>query len=64
MRKSILPVLACPECKGELELKVNEESDDEVTTGVLICKTCNKRYPIVKGIPNFIPEHIMKLKDD
>jgi uncharacterized protein YbaR (Trm112 family) len=63
MNKNILPLLACPECKGDLELKVNEETDDEVNRGVLTCKICNKSYPIVKGIPNFIPEHPLEIGD-
>ncbi len=48
-------ILACPVCKGELELNVDEEDEKEVVTGTLYCAKCNVRYPIVDTIPNLLP---------
>ncbi len=48
-------ILACPVCKGELELKVEEENETEVVTGSLYCRKCDVRYPIVDTIPNLLP---------
>ena len=29
MRKDLMEILACPMCKGELTLKIDEEKDDQ-----------------------------------
>ncbi len=39
--KELLDILACPACKGDLELKSNK----------IVCKSCAKKYPIKDGIP-------------
>ncbi len=41
--KSLLDVLVCPKCHGELEYKEDEDS--------LLCHTCRLRYNIDRGIP-------------
>ncbi len=50
-----MDILACPVCKGELELTAEEEGDGEVVTGSLYCAKCNVRYPIKDAIPNLLP---------
>jgi len=50
-----MEILACPVCKGKLELKVDEENETEVVTGSLYCRKCDVRYPIVDAIPNLLP---------
>ncbi len=47
--------MACPVCKGRLELNVEAEDEGEVNTGSLRCPTCDVSYPIVDGIPNLLP---------
>ncbi len=47
-------ILACPMCKGELELEV-VEGNEEIITGKLYCAKCDERYPIEGGIPNLLP---------
>ncbi len=58
MRKSLLDILACPVCKGDLEIEVIEESQDEIIKGELICKECGERYPVEDGIPNMLPPEL------
>lgn len=59
MKKSLIDVLACPICKGDLQLRVSEERDDgEVITGELYCPKCSYPYPIKEGIPNLLPPQI------
>jgi uncharacterized protein len=60
MREEVLPILACPECRGELELVAEGRNGEEITSGKLHCKSCGHVYPIEVGIPNFIPEHAFK----
>jgi len=52
-----MDILACPVCKGELELSVEKENEQEqeVITGSLYCQKCNEHYPIVDTIPNLLP---------
>jgi uncharacterized protein YbaR (Trm112 family) len=50
-----MDILACPVCKGELELSVEEESGEEIITGSLYCRRCGEHYPIVDAIPNLLP---------
>lgn len=39
--KELLDILACPDCKGDVELKDNK----------IVCKNCGRRYPIKDDIP-------------
>ena len=50
-----MDILACPVCKGKLELSVEEENEQEVVAGSLYCPQCVQRYPIVDTIPNLLP---------
>ena len=55
MKKNLMDILACPVCKGELELTIEEENEQEVISGSLYCPNCTQRYPIVDTIPNLLP---------
>ena len=55
MKRELTDILACPVCKGELELKVDEENEIEIVTGSLYCQKCDVRYPISETIPNLLP---------
>ncbi len=50
-----MDILACPVCKGGLELSVGEENGEEIVTGSLYCQKCSEHYPIVDTIPNLLP---------
>jgi len=39
--KELLDILACPGCKGDVELKGSK----------IVCKKCGKKYPIKDGVP-------------
>ena len=55
MKKELMEILACPVCKGELELKVETEEGEEVITGGLVCHQCDETYLIEEAIPNLLP---------
>ena len=55
MKRKLMDILACPVCKGELKLTVEEENNQEVVTGSLYCQKCNVRYAIVDSIPHLLP---------
>ena len=58
MKKDLMDILACPVCKGALELKVEKEEGDEVVTGSLFCVACDESYEIEDTIPNFLPPEL------
>lgn len=58
MKKELIDILACPVCKGSLELNIVEEKEGEVVTGSLFCQKCSHSYPITDSIPNLLPPHL------
>lgn len=54
INKSLLEILACPKCKGEVML-----SDDEKG---LICNSCGLLYEIKDDIPKMLIEDAVDLK--
>lgn len=62
MKESLLDILRCPECKGELDLTMDERSENsgdppkEIEKGTLHCKDCDIDYSIEDGIPNMLPQ--------
>ncbi|MFW6040812.1 MAG: methytransferase partner Trm112 [Thermoplasmatota archaeon] len=55
MKRSLMKILRCPECKGKLKLTVKKE-EEEIEEGYLYCKQCDITYPIEDGIPNMLPQ--------
>jgi len=59
MKKELMDILACPMCKGDLELSIQEEDEKgEIVQGSLYCKKCNQIYPIEDSIPNLLPPEL------
>lgn len=58
MKKELMDILACPVCKGTLELNATEEKEGEIITGSLFCQKCNHTYPITDAIPNLLPPDV------
>jgi len=48
--KELLEILACPDCKGDVELKDNK----------IVCKKCGKKYLVRNGIPIMLIEEAEK----
>ena len=58
MRRDLVEILACPVCKGPLELSVDDGDEQEVVSGHLTCSQCSERYPIEDRIPNLLPPEL------
>ena len=50
MHEFSLRHLRCVNCKSELELQVFDESD-EIDEGIILCKNCDSKYPIISKVP-------------
>jgi uncharacterized protein YbaR (Trm112 family)/ubiquinone/menaquinone biosynthesis C-methylase UbiE len=50
MREEHLRHLCCPTCRSDLAL-----TNGNLTDGVLACSRCATTYPIVRGVPRFVP---------
>jgi len=68
MKKETIKYLACPDCKGELQLHIFEirpvilfgEKREEIWEGILVCKRCKRWFPIIKGIPWLYPKELRR----
>lgn len=59
MRQSVLRVVACPACDGDLAIgRVDRTEDEQVISGALQCGVCHAEYPIVRGVPRLIPGQV------
>ncbi|MFO8030973.1 MAG: Trm112 family protein [Desulfohalobiaceae bacterium] len=55
LNKELLDILACPQCKGDLELTPQEDG--------LVCRNCSLVYPIQEEIPIMLVEEAVQLED-
>ncbi len=62
MRRKLLDILACPECKSDLEVEAEEkrveDGEEIIIRGKLKCKGCGMEYPVEDGIPNMLPPEL------
>jgi len=54
LSKELLTILACPKCKGEVQLTADEMW--------LVCSNCKLKYPIKEGIPLMLIEEAERLE--
>jgi uncharacterized protein YbaR (Trm112 family) len=55
LQRRLLEILACPACKGDLQLMPEMERAGEVESGFLQCDGCHQQYPIIRHVPRFVP---------
>jgi SAM-dependent methyltransferase len=60
MKRKLLDYLRCPSCAGAILLaSVARTEDAEIMEGQLACDSCQRSFPIVRGIPRFaMPEKV------
>lgn len=54
VHEGLLPLLACPTCRGDLRLLAGRSRGTDVVDGELACPACSLRWPIVEGVPDFV----------
>jgi uncharacterized protein YbaR (Trm112 family)/SAM-dependent methyltransferase len=63
---SVLKEKRCRERCGYVEGGLDHEPDChacgmvEITEGLVSCNKCGKRYPIIKGVPRFLPDELQQ----
>ena len=56
MKLEHLSLLACPACHARLRCaQPPHRNDGLLIDGAVICTSCNKEFPVVGGIPRFVP---------
>lgn len=53
MKRRLLDYLRCPSCASVLSLDARVLDDAEIMEGDLTCESCNRKFPITRGIPRF-----------
>lgn len=62
MKKRLLSYLVCPDCKSPLDPRVDREQDGEIVEGSLLCNGCRASFPVIRGIPRFLPPDLSSAK--
>lgn len=52
VKKELLEILACPKCKGNINLK----------NMFIVCKKCELAYPILDDVPDMLIKDAWKLE--
>ncbi len=63
MKKETINKLCCPFDKGDLQLtEITKDTSNNILEGFLVCTSCERLYPIVKGIPIMSPDEYREYK--
>lgn len=63
MKLTTIDKLCCPFDKADLSLQIiAQDLQENVHEGLLICKKCNRYFPIIKGIPIMSPDEYREFK--
>jgi SAM-dependent methyltransferase len=63
MLEPLLSLLTCPECGARLELASGEpDAVGEIESGELRCRGQGHRFPILRGVPRFVPADLSVLE--
>lgn len=53
MKRNLLKILVCPDCKSSLD---SGPGTEDIIEGSLDCAACGARYPVTNGIPRFVEQ--------
>ncbi len=56
MHSSLVPLLVCPTCHGELKSRVVNQNESHIIEGEFICKKCGRNYSIDDSIGIFLAD--------
>jgi SAM-dependent methyltransferase len=58
LKRTLLPLLTCPQCRNSFELRGDNADGPEITVGMLLCTGCGASFPITRGIPRFLADSL------
>ncbi len=67
MKKWLSEHMICPEClesQTPLDLKIEQQIDEDILQGELCCKTCNATYDIQEGIAVVVPKKTLPIVNE
>jgi SAM-dependent methyltransferase len=62
MKRRLLSYLACRKCGRPFEAGAEREDGEELLEGWLSCPGCRDRFPVMRGIPRFLPPELSAAK--
>lgn len=63
MRATLLPLLSCPDCAGEIRFGASDAQtklSEWVVNGTLACAECRREFWVVNGIPRLYPKDALE----
>ncbi len=54
MKRDLLEILCCPDCQGALRIE-DGVGEADIESGSLVCDHCAVHFPIIGGVPRFVP---------
>lgn len=55
MRRRLLDILACPDCRSGVSPASPDEMPDELQNGTLTCDGCARTFRVTDGVPRMLP---------
>jgi SAM-dependent methyltransferase len=62
MKRRLLSYIACPQCGSPFKIQAEKEQDGEIFEGSLQCLGCHTGFPVIRGIPRFLPPELSAAK--
>ncbi|WKK76722.1 Trm112 family protein [Marivirga salinae] len=56
MQSRLLKKMCCPFDKGDLNISIFKQEEEEIIEGLLTCSACQRYFPIIYGIPIMTPD--------
>ncbi|MBI4853940.1 MAG: methyltransferase domain-containing protein [Acidobacteria bacterium] len=58
MKSRLLDYIECLYCHSSLNLTDIVKEDQEIMSGNLVCEKCQRKFPIINGIPRLLPDNL------
>ena len=59
MKREFVDDLCCPRCHSDFSLQIDEQRNEEIIRGHLVCEACHAKYPIINSIPRIVPNQLL-----
>jgi uncharacterized protein YbaR (Trm112 family) len=63
LKRKFVDDLCCPRCHSDFSLQIDEQRNEEIIRGHLICETCHVKFPIINSIPRIVPTQLAYVEE-